>query len=186
MAFQIACAFRGSIVVSIAACHAEDPGSIPGRGVCVATPSKPLRVTSPAAKLLFRGKCEANSSAQARIRAAGDGLECQAWTGRTAARDLGLSFARMRHAHRLCEARKRALDRAAHDSSGACAGTSCRSSARASDMRRGVLGVVLGYVLRRTDMRIACPSCAVVQGCTAGWSTNCFRPFLCVIHDEIC
>ena len=26
---------RGSIVVSISACHAEDPGSIPGRGVCV-------------------------------------------------------------------------------------------------------------------------------------------------------
>ena len=26
--------FRGSIVVSISACHAEDPGSIPGRGVC--------------------------------------------------------------------------------------------------------------------------------------------------------
>ena len=26
-------AFRGSIVVSISACHAEDPGSIPGRGV---------------------------------------------------------------------------------------------------------------------------------------------------------
>ena len=24
--------FRGSIVVSISACHAEDPGSIPGRG----------------------------------------------------------------------------------------------------------------------------------------------------------
>ena len=27
---------RGSIVVSISACHAEDPGSIPGRGVCLA------------------------------------------------------------------------------------------------------------------------------------------------------
>ena len=26
--------FRCSIVVSIAACHAEDPGSIPGGGVC--------------------------------------------------------------------------------------------------------------------------------------------------------
>ena len=25
--------FRGSIVVRISACHAEDPGSIPGRGV---------------------------------------------------------------------------------------------------------------------------------------------------------
>ena len=25
---------RGSIVVSISACHAVDPGSIPGRGVC--------------------------------------------------------------------------------------------------------------------------------------------------------
>ena len=25
---------RGSIVVDISACHAEDPGSIPGRGVC--------------------------------------------------------------------------------------------------------------------------------------------------------
>ena len=24
---------RGSIVVSISACHAEDPGSIPGRGI---------------------------------------------------------------------------------------------------------------------------------------------------------
>ena len=30
--FQI----RGSIVVSISACHAEDPGSIPGRGVLLA------------------------------------------------------------------------------------------------------------------------------------------------------
>ena len=28
LSFQI----RGSIVVSISACHAEDPGSIPGRG----------------------------------------------------------------------------------------------------------------------------------------------------------
>ena len=27
--------FRCSIVVSISACHAEDPGSIPGGGVCV-------------------------------------------------------------------------------------------------------------------------------------------------------
>ena len=27
---------RGSIVVSISACHAEDPGSIPGRGVLLA------------------------------------------------------------------------------------------------------------------------------------------------------
>ena len=27
------CQFLGSIVVSISACHAEDPGSIPGRGV---------------------------------------------------------------------------------------------------------------------------------------------------------
>ena len=26
------CYIRGSIVVSISACHAEDPGSIPGRG----------------------------------------------------------------------------------------------------------------------------------------------------------
>ena len=30
---------RGSIVVSISACHADDPGSIPGRGVfCAASP----------------------------------------------------------------------------------------------------------------------------------------------------
>ena len=27
------CRFHGSIVVSISVCHAEDPGSIPGRGV---------------------------------------------------------------------------------------------------------------------------------------------------------
>ena len=27
------CQFRDSIVVSISACHADDPGSIPGRGV---------------------------------------------------------------------------------------------------------------------------------------------------------
>ena len=27
--------FRDSIVVSISACHADDPGSIPGRGVLV-------------------------------------------------------------------------------------------------------------------------------------------------------
>ena len=27
---------RGSVVVSISACHAEDPGSIPGRGVAIA------------------------------------------------------------------------------------------------------------------------------------------------------
>ena len=25
--------FRGNIMVNISACHAEDPGSIPGRGV---------------------------------------------------------------------------------------------------------------------------------------------------------
>ena len=30
---QIRGQIRGSIVVSISACHAEDPGSIPGRGV---------------------------------------------------------------------------------------------------------------------------------------------------------
>ena len=29
------CQIRGSIVVSISACHAEDPGSIPGRGACI-------------------------------------------------------------------------------------------------------------------------------------------------------
>ena len=29
---------RGSIVVSISACHAEDPGSIPGRGVFLSRP----------------------------------------------------------------------------------------------------------------------------------------------------
>ena len=28
---------RSSIVVSISACHAEDPGSIPGRGVAAST-----------------------------------------------------------------------------------------------------------------------------------------------------
>ena len=27
--------FRDSIVVSISACHADDPGSIPGRGVLI-------------------------------------------------------------------------------------------------------------------------------------------------------
>ena len=32
------CAFLGSIVVSISACHAEDPGSIPGRGVRIFFP----------------------------------------------------------------------------------------------------------------------------------------------------
>ena len=41
------CQIRGSIVVSISACHAEDPGSIPGRGVvcapCWADLSAPLR-----------------------------------------------------------------------------------------------------------------------------------------------
>ena len=31
------CQIRGSIVVSISACHAEDPGSIPGRGVLCTT-----------------------------------------------------------------------------------------------------------------------------------------------------
>ena len=30
--WNLACKIRGSIVVSISACHAEDPGSIPGRG----------------------------------------------------------------------------------------------------------------------------------------------------------
>jgi hypothetical protein len=34
MAKSRAAQIRGSIVVSISACHAEDPGSIPGRGVC--------------------------------------------------------------------------------------------------------------------------------------------------------
>ena len=64
---------RGSIVVSISACHAEDPGSIPGRGVCanppalfgVAAPANPPRAarlghcgleTSPAAVALLREK----------------------------------------------------------------------------------------------------------------------------------
>ena len=30
--YSIICIFLGSIVVSISACHVEDPGSIPGRG----------------------------------------------------------------------------------------------------------------------------------------------------------
>ena len=34
---------RGSIVVSISACHAEDPGSIPGRGVLIAVGDSLLR-----------------------------------------------------------------------------------------------------------------------------------------------
>ena len=35
---------RGSIVVSISACHAEDPGSIPGRGLVYnAIPPHPIR-----------------------------------------------------------------------------------------------------------------------------------------------
>ena len=33
LSLVVVCIFRGSIVVSISACHAEDPGSIPGRGV---------------------------------------------------------------------------------------------------------------------------------------------------------
>ena len=31
--FVVDVQIRGSIVVSISACHADDPGSIPGRGV---------------------------------------------------------------------------------------------------------------------------------------------------------
>ena len=37
---------RGSIVVSISACHAEDPGSIPGRGVAMAPPDGLATLTS--------------------------------------------------------------------------------------------------------------------------------------------
>ena len=33
LVFKLKFILRGSIVVSISACHAEDPGSIPGRGV---------------------------------------------------------------------------------------------------------------------------------------------------------
>ena len=33
LVFKLKVILRGSIVVSISACHAEDPGSIPGRGV---------------------------------------------------------------------------------------------------------------------------------------------------------
>ena len=32
--------FRDSIVVSISACHADDPGSIPGRGVLFSLPRR--------------------------------------------------------------------------------------------------------------------------------------------------
>ena len=37
---------RDSIVVSISACHAEDPGSIPGRGICCACIAAPIDVDS--------------------------------------------------------------------------------------------------------------------------------------------
>ena len=43
--FQKPFSIRGSIVVSISACHAEDPGSIPGRGGCASRGQlgRPLR-----------------------------------------------------------------------------------------------------------------------------------------------
>ena len=34
-------------MVSISACHAEDPGSIPGRGVCVAVGNKTVLLAAP-------------------------------------------------------------------------------------------------------------------------------------------
>ena len=37
---------RDSIVVSISACHAEDPGSIPGRGICCACIAAPVGMGS--------------------------------------------------------------------------------------------------------------------------------------------
>ena len=40
---------RGSIVVSISACHADDPGSIPGRGVFSANARGPTRNVIPCA-----------------------------------------------------------------------------------------------------------------------------------------
>ena len=55
--FQI----RGSIVVSISACHAEDPGSIPGRGVhCNSSGAKPSQLLAqPLAMRSPRVVCEA-------------------------------------------------------------------------------------------------------------------------------
>ena len=41
---------RDSIVVSISACHAADPGSIPGRGICFAPAAKAWPLTSQAKK----------------------------------------------------------------------------------------------------------------------------------------
>ena len=52
---------RGSIVVSISACHAEDPGSIPGRGVhCNSSGAKPSQLLAqPLAMRSPRVVCEA-------------------------------------------------------------------------------------------------------------------------------
>ena len=38
--------FRVSIVVSISACHADDPGSIPGRGIYCQFEDNPVTTTS--------------------------------------------------------------------------------------------------------------------------------------------
>ena len=64
---------RGSIVVSISACHAEDPGSIPGRGVYNVCPvarnhidSKHLRVRSTASTLAWAATTTMPVSAQRR------------------------------------------------------------------------------------------------------------------------
>ena len=59
-------AIRGSIVVSISACHAEDPGSIPGRGVLSSTHAlrsqvefEPMRSLEPAMEGHFSRICGA-------------------------------------------------------------------------------------------------------------------------------
>ncbi len=49
---QMLCAVLDSIVVSISACHAEDPGSIPGRGASFLDEPSFLKVWSTSIALL--------------------------------------------------------------------------------------------------------------------------------------
>ena len=58
---------RGSIVVSISACHAEDPGSIPGRGAfakAAANLARPLK--KPIRREALRGSIGRGDNAKAK------------------------------------------------------------------------------------------------------------------------
>ena len=68
--------FLDSIVVSIPACHAGDPGSIPGRGALFFDPGQSRRSQTKTCRFAHLTSCLGW-----RQEGAGDGDSCDVWAG---------------------------------------------------------------------------------------------------------